>query len=129
MISKNILYLSKRNLLTLLSKLERLSLGENTQCSIIKFANDKDPYSLFIGHEKSIAVVGIPDEDYYINREPGEVHPKDTPSNEESLTFRLRKRAQIRRQIHTRKSVQENKPDRIADLLEEAANELERLNK
>lgn len=37
------------------------------------------------------------------------------------LIYRLRKRAEIRRQITTRKSVQEGKPDRIADLLEEAA--------
>lgn len=44
------------------------------------------------------------------------------------LIYRLRKRAEIRRQISTRKSVQEGKPDRISDLLEEAANELERLN-
>lgn len=40
---------------------------------------------------------------------------------------RLEKRAEIRRQIPTRKSVQEGKPDRIADLLEEAAEELRRL--
>ena len=39
----------------------------------------------------------------------------------EDLVYRLRKRAEIRRQISTRKSVQEGKPDRIADLLEEAA--------
>jgi hypothetical protein len=45
----------------------------------------------------------------------------------EDLIIRLRKRAEIRRQIETRKSVQEGKPDRIADLLEEAANELEEL--
>ncbi len=45
----------------------------------------------------------------------------------EDLIFRLRKRAEIRRQISTRKSVQEGKPDRIAELLEEAANELQRL--
>lgn len=45
------------------------------------------------------------------------------------LVFRLRKRAEIRRQITTRKSVQEGKPDRIADLLEEAANEIVRLQK
>lgn len=45
----------------------------------------------------------------------------------EDLVYRLRKRAEIRRQISTRKSVQEGKPDRIADLLEEAANEIERL--
>ena len=45
----------------------------------------------------------------------------------EGLVFRLRKRAEIRRQIPSRKSVQENKPDRIADLLEEAANKIEEL--
>lgn len=46
---------------------------------------------------------------------------------EEDLVFRLRKRAEIRRQIPGRKSVQEGTPDRIADLLEEAANEIEKL--
>ena len=45
----------------------------------------------------------------------------------EDLVSRLRKRAEIRRQIPTRKSVQNNEPDRIADLLEEAAMEIERL--
>ena len=40
------------------------------------------------------------------------------------LVFRLRERARIRRQIPTRKSVQNNEPDRIAELLDEAANEL-----
>jgi hypothetical protein len=49
------------------------------------------------------------------------------PVSEQSLVYRLRKRAEIRRQISDRKSVQENRPDRIADLLEEAANEIERL--
>ena len=42
------------------------------------------------------------------------------------LVYRLRKRAEIRRQIDTRKSVQEGKPDRIADLLEEAADYIEK---
>jgi hypothetical protein len=49
------------------------------------------------------------------------------PVAEQSLVFRLRKRAEIRRQIQDRKSVMEGKPDRIADLLEEAADEIERL--
>lgn len=49
--------------------------------------------------------------------------------NEQDLVYRLRKRAEIRRQIPSRKSVQENKPDRMADLLEEAADELERVRK
>ena len=50
------------------------------------------------------------------------------PVSEQSLVFRLRKRAEIRRQIPGRKSVEEGKEDRIANLLEEAANEIERLN-
>jgi hypothetical protein len=49
------------------------------------------------------------------------------PVIEQSLVFRLRKRAEIRRQIKDRKSVQEGTPDRIADLLEEAADEIDRL--
>jgi putative methionine-R-sulfoxide reductase with GAF domain len=44
----------------------------------------------------------------------------------DDLVYRLRKRAEIRRQIDTRKSVQEGKPDRIADLLEEAADYIEK---
>jgi hypothetical protein len=43
----------------------------------------------------------------------------------QDLIERLRKRAEIRRQIQTRKSVQEGKPDRLADLLDEAADALE----
>lgn len=43
----------------------------------------------------------------------------------EDIVYRLRKRAEIRRGIPSRKSVQEGKPDRIADLLEEAADNIE----
>lgn len=46
---------------------------------------------------------------------------------EQSLVERLEMRASIRRGIKTRKSVQEGAPDRIADLLEEAAAEIKRL--
>jgi len=45
----------------------------------------------------------------------------------DDITDRLRKRAEIRRQVSTRKSVQEGKPDRISDLLEEAAKEIDSL--
>ena len=51
------------------------------------------------------------------------------PVSEQSLVYRLRKRAEIRRQIPGRRSVEEGARDRIADLLEEAANEIERLSK
>ena len=47
--------------------------------------------------------------------------------DENDIVYRLRKRAEIRRNISTRKSVQEGKPDRLADLLEEAAKEIEEL--
>lgn len=45
----------------------------------------------------------------------------------DDIIYRLRKRAEIRRSATTRKSVQEGKPDRIADLLEEAADEIKEL--
>lgn len=48
-----------------------------------------------------------------------------TPVATQSLLYRLRKRAEIRRQIPGRLSVTEGKPDKIADLLDEAANEIE----
>jgi hypothetical protein len=47
----------------------------------------------------------------------------------DDLIFRLRERARIRRQIATRKSVQNGEPDRLSDLLEEAANEIEKLKR
>jgi hypothetical protein len=63
---------------------------------------------------------------YYNDMMKDESH---LPVSEQSLVFRLRKRAEIRRQIQGRKSVEEGKPDRIADLLEEAADEIERLTR
>jgi hypothetical protein len=48
---------------------------------------------------------------------------------EQGLVYRLRKRAEIRRQIPGRRSVEQGQPDRIADLLDEAAAEIERLRK
>ena len=46
---------------------------------------------------------------------------------EDDIVNQLITRATIRRNILTRKSVQENKPDRISDLLEEAAEEITQL--
>ncbi len=48
-------------------------------------------------------------------------------NGEEDLVYRLRKRSEIRKQITTRKSVQEGQVDRLCALLEEAADEIERL--
>ncbi len=44
--------------------------------------------------------------------------------NRDDIVYRLKRRAEIRRTIPDRKSVMENKPDRIADLLEEAAQKI-----
>lgn len=49
------------------------------------------------------------------------------PVAEQSLVFRLYKRAEIRRQIPGRLAVTEGKPDKIANLLDEAAMEIQRL--
>lgn len=49
------------------------------------------------------------------------------PVSAQPLVYRLRERARIRRQIPNRRSALENKPDRISDLLDEAASEIERL--
>lgn len=56
-----------------------------------------------------------------------EIFERTSIVNEQDLIYRLRKRAEIRRQIPDRKSVMEGRPDRIADLLEEAAREIEQL--
>jgi hypothetical protein len=52
---------------------------------------------------------------------------KRSDADSGDLVYRLRKRAAIRRQIPSRRAVQEGKPDRMADLLDEPADEIERL--
>ena len=47
----------------------------------------------------------------------------------DDLVYRLNKRAEIRRNITTRRSVQEGKEDRMCLLLEEAARCIEELRK
>lgn len=47
--------------------------------------------------------------------------------DEQDLVYRLDTRAEIRRAAKGRKGVGEGKPDRIADILEEAATEIKRL--
>lgn len=51
------------------------------------------------------------------------------PVANQPLIYRLRKRAEIRRQIPNRLAVTEGKPDKIADLLDEAALSIETLTK
>jgi hypothetical protein len=48
-------------------------------------------------------------------------------TEDQDIVENLRARSRIRRQIQSRKSVQEGKPDRIADLCDAAANDIEKL--
>jgi hypothetical protein len=71
-------YLTKRNLLTLLSKLERAERGEATRCTLNKNQQPSDKYRQTM---KTIDVVAVADDEYYSaqQRAPGEVHPLDEP--------------------------------------------------
>jgi hypothetical protein len=68
------IYLSRRNLLVLLSKLDRLETGDETACAIVKYANPSDPYCNTIDQ---VLVIAVPDEKFYTNRSPGIMHPLD----------------------------------------------------
>jgi len=70
------IYLSKRNLQTLLSKVERFEAGDETACALIKYANHLDPYCNTIDE---VMVIAVPDERFYAKRSPGAVHHLDEP--------------------------------------------------
>ncbi len=77
--TENIIYLSKRNLLSLLSKVSRFESGDETKCTLIKYANPLDPYCMHIAGEDRVAITAIPDNLYYANREAGPVLDVDEP--------------------------------------------------
>ena len=62
------IYLSRRNLLALLSKLDRRKAGDSTLCTLVKRDNlhPKYPQSM-----PEIRVTALEDEEYYIDRKPG----------------------------------------------------------
>lgn len=66
-------YLSRRNLLTLLSKLERVADGGFSTCTLIK----ADTKHLKYPCSSVTAVIAVEDCYYYNDREPGEIHPAD----------------------------------------------------
>lgn len=71
------IYLSRRNLLTLLSKLDRKKAGEETLCSITKHDNKHPVYAQSMD---ACLVTALEDEEYYTDRLPGGVLEKDDPS-------------------------------------------------
>jgi hypothetical protein len=72
------IYLSRRNLQSLLNKLDRnKNAGYNqSACTIIKNDTEHPQYPQSI---PNIAVIAIEDDLYYTDREAGEVHPADNP--------------------------------------------------
>jgi hypothetical protein len=70
-------FLSRRNLLTLLNKLDRKFEGDTTTlCTIIKKDNRHEKYPQSC---PMIVVTAIEDVEYYVSRGAGEVHPLDNP--------------------------------------------------
>lgn len=70
-------YLTRRNLLVLLNKLDRKKKGQGTACTILKFDNTHPVYPQSV---PVISVMALEDEEYYTHRPPGAVHPEDEPS-------------------------------------------------
>ena len=70
-------FLSRRNLLTLLSKLDRVAAGDTSHCTLIKrdTMHLKYPQTM-----PEIVITAVEDEEYYSTRDAGIVHPLDTPS-------------------------------------------------
>ena len=69
-------FLSRKNLLVLLSKLDRQRAGDATTCTVIKndFMHPKYPQTM-----ASIAVTAVEDDEYYAHRRSGTAHPLDEP--------------------------------------------------
>jgi hypothetical protein len=68
------IYLSRRNLLILLSKLDRKGAGEATHTTIIK---SDDVHPIYPQSMPVIRVTAVEDDDYYALREAGAMHPTD----------------------------------------------------
>ncbi len=68
-----VLYLTRRNLTTLLSKLDRKRAGEKTQCTLVKRDTVHSQYPC----TDVIFITALEDADYYTDREPGPVNPAD----------------------------------------------------
>lgn len=84
----NVVYLSRRNLLSLLSKLDRRELGEDTACALVKF-QQPNPDLPFRQTMDEILVVAVSDHEFYggQNRTPGDIHPADLQRIKVDLTL------------------------------------------
>lgn len=67
------LYLTRRNLLALLSKLDRHAKGEATECTIVKNDTRHPKYPC----TTRARITAVEDAEYYKDRPPGPMHPAD----------------------------------------------------
>jgi hypothetical protein len=74
----NQVYLSRRNLLTLLNKLDRVAVGGDSACTLIKRDNVHPKYPQTMS---AISVTAVEDADYYTDRHAGAVNPLDLPKS------------------------------------------------
>ena len=72
-------FLSRRNLLTLLSKLDRRVAGQQTECTLVKNDNAHPVYPQTM---KTLKVVAVEDDEYYMERVAGLVLDADTPNRD-----------------------------------------------
>lgn len=70
---KHLVYLSRRNLLTLLAKLDAGLAGEVTARTIIKGDTTHPKYPCSV----TTHVTAIEDSEYYTDRQPGQIHPRE----------------------------------------------------
>lgn len=70
------IYLSRRNLQTLLNKLNRRADGGDTHCAIVKSDTVHPKYAQTMD---SIIVIAVEDDEYYSERSAGAVLPVDEP--------------------------------------------------
>lgn len=71
-------YLTRRNLLTLLSKLDRVRAGDQSACTLTKHDTSHPKYPCSVVTK----VTAVEDENYYTDRDPGRVHESDFPAAE-----------------------------------------------
>lgn len=71
----NIVFLSRRNLLTLLNKLDRVKAGGESGCTIIKNDTQHPEYPC----STRTIISAVEDDEYYSGREAGAVLPIDEP--------------------------------------------------
>ena len=70
------IYLTRRNLQTLLNKLDRKKAGEETERTIVKCDYLHQRYAQTM---EECRVTAVEDEEYYIDRPAGMVYHKDVP--------------------------------------------------